>query len=74
MSRIANDGTKTMGELIDDTMNEMIALYWCSRSDKRAEKYEAIHFALVRFAQVLSETYTSRDGILVKDVKIGGEG
>ena len=70
MSRIAGDEIKTMGQLIDDTLNEMLIIYWCSRTDKRAEKYEAIQFALARFAQVLSETYTGREGMLVSELPI----
>lgn len=75
MSRVANAGTETMGELIDQVLHEILTRYSFSRTDKKAnvEKYEAIHFALMMFARELGETFTARDGVQVGDMKIGGE-
>jgi hypothetical protein len=77
MSRVANDGTKTMGELIDQVLHDMMKIYTFDRTGKKAtvEKFEAINFALMLFARELSDTYTSRDwaGVRVGDMKIGGE-
>jgi len=75
MSRIANTGTETMGELIDQVLDEMLARYVISPADKRVnvEKYKAIHHALDMFACELCETFTARDGVQVGEIQIGGE-
>ena len=75
MSRIANTGTETMGELIDQVLREMMVRYTISPTEKRSnvEKYQAVQFALEMFARELGETYTARDGVQVGEIKIGGE-
>ena len=75
MSRIANTGTETMGELIDQVLREMMVRYTISPTEKQAnvEKYKAVQFALEMFAHELGETYTTRDGVQVAEIQIGGE-
>jgi len=75
MSRIANPGTETMGELIDQVLREMMVRYTISPTEKRSnvEKYQAVHHALEMFAWELRDTFTGRYGDQVGNLRIGGE-
>jgi hypothetical protein len=64
MAWVAKQGTETVGEIINQTLETMSQLY------PNPQKYEAELRAIAVFVHHLRETFTSKDGVKVNDLPI----
>ena len=75
MARVAKEGTETMGQIIDEVVDEMIKTIYPiteNMSEKNKSGVIMAHHAIHFFARTLKDTFTSRDmeGIRVAEIKV----